>query len=81
MISDEQIHLPNDLTPPWGDGYPYCEKCKRPVDSIEVEVPFDTGERIYTINCHGEIWRWSNFRGASQECPGLPKQNGAWFKR
>ena len=23
-------HLPEALVPPWGDGYPYCEKCKRP---------------------------------------------------
>jgi hypothetical protein len=64
MIINKQNQSPNDPTPPWGDGYPPCEKCKRPVDSIEVEKPFDTGERIYTINCHGETWRWSNFRGA-----------------
>jgi hypothetical protein len=64
MISNEQGHLPMDLAPPWGDGYPDCEKCKRPVDSIEVGPLLDTGERIYTINCHGETWRWSNFRGA-----------------
>jgi hypothetical protein len=68
--------LPEDLVPPWGDGFPSCEKCKRPVDSVEVETPVEciddspaspilvhTGERIYTIGCHGEYWRWSNFTG------------------
>jgi hypothetical protein len=64
MASDERKHLPNSFIPPWGDGYPACEKCRRPADSIEVEAPLDTGERIYTVICHGEIWRWSSFRGA-----------------
>jgi hypothetical protein len=63
MDVDDHDHLSDELQPPWGKGYPFCEKCGRPVDSIEIEESGDTGERIYTISCHGEHWRWSNFRG------------------
>lgn len=59
---------------------PQCERCKKPVDSIEIEaltdvlysvwygVPFytDSGERIMTIRCHGEIERLSNIRNADR---------------
>jgi hypothetical protein len=77
VMSMNDKHLPEALTPPWGDGYPSCAKCNRLVDSIEVETPFEyleespassilvhTGERIYTVTCHGENWRWSSFTGA-----------------
>lgn len=55
---------------------PFCEKCKRVVESFEWETPVTvvpsdryfremvhTGEIIVTIRCHGEEWAMSNFRG------------------
>jgi hypothetical protein len=63
----------------YGINWPHCEKCNKPVDEVEVEncldytsngfylVPHYTGERILTIRCHGEKWKYSNWRGALHE--------------
>lgn len=56
----------------------FCEKCGRAVESVTIEKPavsFDgddgytasahTGEIIITVECHGERWSMSNWRGVS----------------
>jgi hypothetical protein len=57
------------------DPYPHCIKCGRRVDSFRIETPavkegpryqdkfVNTGEVIFTVECHGETWRASNWRG------------------
>lgn len=52
-----------------------CMKCGRPVNSWIIDTPVEsdgsslitrmrrTGEIILTVECHGEKWRASNWRG------------------
>lgn len=54
---------------------PFCLRCQRPVASCGIETPFETihgwqgsisthtGEIIVTVQCHGETWKASNWRG------------------
>lgn len=56
---------------------PWCDQCNKKVDSFQWETPVDTiydaatggarfihtGEIIVTVECHGEKWKASNWRG------------------
>ncbi len=54
---------------------PFCLKCQRNVEELEVETLVETihgwqgstshhtGEVIVTVRCHGEQWKASNWRG------------------
>lgn len=44
---------------------PYCERCKRTVESISIEKT--ALETIVTVECHGERLRVSDMRGVLRE--------------
>jgi hypothetical protein len=75
MIDDKIPVIPfitwDDPTVP-----PHCIKCNKIVDYFQSETPVGpqrrsplpdryehTGERIITIKCHGETFKWSNWKG------------------
>lgn len=55
--------------------YPWCNICRKPVDSWEKQYGLETyntpsgyghihtGEVIFTVRCHGEVFSISNTRG------------------
>ena len=59
-----------------GRDMPWCIQCDRPVETVKWETPVETifirsyevryvhtGEIIVSVECHGERWRASNWRG------------------